>query len=204
MTGVRRSVRFTWVAAILLLLVSMWGAMAAGSALVVSSPVERPDAIISLASHEWERLPEAARVATANPSALVLLTLPEAVTEFNCHDCSHRGDRLRRLGVGPERVRVLDLMGPGTHGEAQAALEFARSAHLHRLVIVTTPYHTRRALAVFRKVFDGSGVALGVQPATASSSALPERWWARSYDRAYVAYEWAAIIYYAVRYGVWS
>jgi uncharacterized SAM-binding protein YcdF (DUF218 family) len=133
----------------------------------------------------------------------VLLTLPEQVTEFNCHDCSHRGDRLRWLGVAPERVRILDLTGPGTHGEAQAVLQFARTAHLRRLVIVTTPYHTRRALAVFRKVFASSGVAIGVQPATASSPARPERWWASPYDRSYVAYEWAAVIYYAARYDVW-
>src|SRR5512146_2396106 len=31
----------------------------AGTALVVSQPVDNPDAIVSLASHEWERLPEA-------------------------------------------------------------------------------------------------------------------------------------------------
>jgi uncharacterized SAM-binding protein YcdF (DUF218 family) len=176
----------------------------AGSALVVSAPVPRPDAIISLASHEWERLPATAAVAVANPSALVLLTLPEQVTDFNCHDCSRRGDRLRQLGVPSERVRILALTGPGTHGEAEAALEFVRAEQLRRLVVVTTPYHTRRALAVFRTVFEGSGVAIGILPASASSPAMPQRWWASPYDRAYVAYEWAAIIYYAAQYGVWS
>ena len=186
------------------LVAALFALRAAGSALVVTVPLGRADAVISLASHEWERLPAAARIAVENPSAIVLLTLPQQVTEFNCHDCSGRGDRLRRLGIAPERIRIVDLKGPGTHGEAEAALEFARTAHLRRLVIVTTPYHTRRALAVFRKVFDGSGIAIGIEPATASSPARPHRWWASGYDRAYVVYEWAAIVYYAARYGVWS
>ena len=170
--------------------------------LVVSRPVQSPDAILSLASHEWERLPATARLATTNSSARVLLTLPQPVTPYNCHDCSGRIGRLKRLGVPEERVRILPLTSPGTYGEALATVAFARQAGVRRLLIVTTPYHTRRSLAVFQSVFEGSGVEIGVEPATASSPATPERWWAAPYDRAYVAYEWAAVVYYGVRYGV--
>ena len=46
----------------------------AGSALVVSEPLASPDAIVSLASHEWERLPAAAALARQYPEALVVLT----------------------------------------------------------------------------------------------------------------------------------
>lgn len=181
-------------------------ASSAGKLLVVSRPLAHPDAIISLASHEWERLPVTARLASAHPSALVLLTLPQPVTPYNCHDCSGRVSLLQRLGVPSDRVRILPLASPGTHGEAIATLAFARQARTRRLLIVTTPYHTRRSLATFRSVFDGSGVEIGIEPATASSPARPERWWATPYDRAYVAYEWAAAIYYAVRHhvAVWS
>ena len=176
----------------------------AGTLLVVSRPLTHPDAVLSLSSHEWERLPAAARLASANPSSLVLLTLPEPITVFNCHDCNGRVGRLKRLGVVEQRVRILPLTSPGTLGEALAALAFAREARVQRLVIVTTPYHTRRALAAFESVFEGSGVAIGIEPASSSSAARPERWWASPYDRWYVAYEWAAIVYYAIRYSVAS
>ena len=89
-------------------------------------------------------------------------------------------------------MRILPLTAPGTHGEALAALTFARETHVRRLMIVTSPYHTKRSLATFRSVFDGSSIEIGIEPATASSPARPERWWATPYDRAYVAYEWAA------------
>jgi len=173
----------------------------AGTLLVSTLPLQHPDAIISLASHEWERLPEAAKLARANPAALVILTLPQPATMHNCHDCGGRLAQLQRLGVPPERVRILPLTSPGTYGEALAAAAFVRRTPIRRLLIVTTPYHTRRSLATFQSVFDGSSVEVGVEPATESSPARPARWWMTPYDRWYVAYEWAAALYYALRYG---
>jgi uncharacterized SAM-binding protein YcdF (DUF218 family) len=204
MRCVRVSLSFRLWTAGLVLLVLVLAASRAGRLLVVGRPLTRPDAVLSLASHEWERLPAAARLASANPSAALLLTLPQPVTPFNCHDCGGRVNRLRRLGISERRVRILPLTSSGTHGEALAALAFAHQAHLRRLLVVTTPYHTRRALATFRSVFEGSGVEIGIEPATMWSPAQPERWWANPYDRAYVAYEWAAIVYYALRYRVVS
>lgn len=175
----------------------------AGTLLIVSDSLPHPDAIISLASHEWERLPATARLATANASAVVLLTLPQPVTVDNCHDCAGRVRRLERLGVPSHRVRVLPLTAPGTYGEALAARDWTRQSHVRRLLIVTTPYHTRRSMATFESVFEGSGVEIGIEPAS-TSPAKPDRWWADPYDRWYVAYESAAIVYYAIKYRVAS
>jgi uncharacterized SAM-binding protein YcdF (DUF218 family) len=189
-----------------LLLAMGVGARYGGTLLVLVRPLEHPDAIISLASHEWERLPATAALARANPDALVVLTLPQPVSIFNCHDCQGRLGRLQRLGVAPDRVRIIPVTSPGTYGEALAMLAFTRRTPLRRLLIVTTSYHTRRSLAVFRSVFTGTEVEIGIEPATESSPAQPSRWWATPYDRAYVAYEWAAVVYYAFRYRIvpWS
>jgi uncharacterized SAM-binding protein YcdF (DUF218 family) len=124
------------------------------------------------------------------------------VNEFNCHDCSGRLGRLRRAGVESNRVRILRLTSPGTHGEALAVREYERRSPITRLMVVTSPYHTRRSLAVFRKVLAGTGTTVGVTPALRNSRAQPATWWRTPYDRWYVRYEWAAIPYYAVRYGV--
>ena len=193
------------VAAAIALVAVVAGAAAAphaGTALVVSEPLPSPDAIVSLASHEWERLPETAAQARRNPHAIVVLTLPQPVTQFNCHDCAHRTEALSRQGIEKSRVRIVPLTGPGTHGEAVATRAFVMAEHLRSLLVVTSPYHTRRSLATFRKVFEATGVTIGVAPATRTSEARPERWWAASYDRAYVRYEWAALLYYRVKYGV--
>jgi uncharacterized SAM-binding protein YcdF (DUF218 family) len=174
----------------------------AGPALVVSAPLDMPDAIVSLASHEWERLPLTASLAGRYPGATVVLTLPQPATAFNCHDCGGRVGRLARLGVGRERVQVVPLTAGGTHGEALALRGYAIDHQLRRLLLVTSPYHTRRSLATFETVFDGTGIRVGIEPASATSPARPTWWWAAGYDRAYVAYEWAATAYYRFKHGV--
>ena len=171
----------------------------AGTALVVSSPLSSPDAIVSLASHEWERLPATAELSRRYPKAQVVLTLPQPVTQFNCHDCVHRAERLMNAGVEVGRIRVVPLTLGGTYGEAMAVRGLVTEHHLKSVLVVTSPYHTRRSLATFRKALDDVGAAVGVAPASKTSPARPELWWARSYDRAYVAYEWAARLYYWLR-----
>lgn len=170
--------------------------------LVVSRPLAEPDAIVSLASHEWERLPETARLGGRYPAARILLTLPAPVSEFNCHDCGGRADRLQRMGVERSRIDILPLIDSGTYGEARACLAFATQMRIHRLLIVTSPYHTRRALAIFRKVFADTAVEVGIQPASVTSQADPNRWWRTPYDRWYVRYEWLAVVFYTFRYGI--
>ena len=147
---------------------------------------------MSLASHEWERLPAAAAAARRFPSAAVLLTQPAKVSVYNCHDCGHRVDRLTADGVAASRVRILPLSLGGTRGEAEACREEVLGPGSNGSSSITSPYHTRRALAVFRRAFADTGVEVGVEPASRFSQARPWLWWSGLYDIWYVTYEWAA------------
>jgi uncharacterized SAM-binding protein YcdF (DUF218 family) len=194
-----------WFARLLVMsavLIVVLGVRYAGTWLIVSRPLQDANLIVSLASHEWERLPLVARLAQAMPDAHVLLTEPQPSTPFNCHDCANRVNRLRHLGVDEARVLTLPIAGHGTYGEALTVLAFARENGVRRVLVATSPYHTRRSLAAFRKVFDTTGIEIGIEPATSISGAQPSTWWWHGYDRAYVPYEWAAIVYYGFRYGV--
>jgi uncharacterized SAM-binding protein YcdF (DUF218 family) len=174
----------------------------AGDTLVVSREFERPDAIVVLASHEWERLPVAAQLARQYPAARLLLTLPEDVTEHNCHECAERVSWLNDAGVSRDRVTVLPHLVSNTYDEARAARAFAAEHDIGRLAIVTSPYHGRRALATFRHLFRSTNLPTELGLVTAVSGIEPSRWWLRRYDREYVAYEWTGIVYYAIRFGV--
>jgi uncharacterized SAM-binding protein YcdF (DUF218 family) len=174
----------------------------AGTLLVVTHEVSEPQAIVVLGSHEWERLPAAARLAARNPDAAVLLTDPTHPNVHNCFRCSERTAWLESLGVSAARVAVLPRKVTNTYDEATAVHDYVMQHHDARVMIVTSPYHTARALATFAKVFAGSDVAIGVIPSSDESPARPGRWWANGYDRAYVGYEWAARVWYALRHGV--
>jgi len=194
--------RFAVMAALVGIVLAGFVVRYAGATLVVTRHVDEPDAIVVLASHEWERLPVAAELARRYPAAHVLLTQPVHVTEHNCHECGERVGWLNAAGVARDRVTVLSQRVTNTYDEARAATAFVHQHAIDRVVIVTSPYHGRRAVATFDHVFKSAGVPAGIGLATSLSSADPARWWRRRYDRDYVAYEWAGIVYYAIRFGV--
>ncbi len=197
--GFRRlSTRGFVIAAVVLVVAALFG-RDAGTALVVEKTVDNPDAIVSLASHDWERLPAAAEMAQRFPSSVVVLTEPVQVTPFNCYDCPRRADWLSRHGVSPDRIHILTDKVWNTYSEADAMLRYARHEKLDGpILVVTSRYHTRRALATFLHAFNGTGIDIGILPATESASA----WWKNGRDRRYVAYEWSALLYYSIRFGV--
>jgi len=197
--------RFRWLiggALIVIGLVVVVMAHRAGTALIRSENMLDPDVIVMLASHEWERLPVAARLARRYETARLLLTQPPIVTRANCQDCGRRVERLAKLGVSERRIVILPLVEGDTYGEAMAARRFMREQGLKRIVVVTSPYHTRRALATFRRVLGPDGVSVGITPAFPESPAAPMRWWLHSYDRWYVTYEWLALVSYRFQHSV--
>ena len=203
--GRRRARGWIGLASVIGLAVAVLFLSRAGRALVIDRPLPTPPAaILVLASHEWERIPAADAIARRHPSSRVLLTEPVRPTQVNCHLCATRPDWLRAIGVDRARVTVLPRRVVNTYDEAVAAREYVVRERLGSLLVVTSPYHTRRALAVFETVWADMPVPVGVHPAVATSPAAPATWWAASYDRAYVPYEWAALVWYAVRHGVTS
>jgi uncharacterized SAM-binding protein YcdF (DUF218 family) len=197
----RRGRRLLLIASAVLVVLSLWPLAHAGSALIVTRELASPDAILMLASHEWERLPAAAALARKYPDAVVLLTVPTVISLHNCHLCRERVAWLEAEGVNPARVRVLPRRVRNTYEEAQAARSFALSAGLVRILVVTSPYHSRRAWATFSHVFQGTPVSLGVNPA-AGGRRRGSTWWISPYDRHYIRYEWAAILKYRAVHGI--
>ncbi len=124
------------------------------------------------------------------------------MTEHNCYECSKRLSWLSEAGIALHRITVLPQPVTNTFDEVKAARAFLNRQRIDRLVIVTSPYHGRRALATFRHLFRSVDVRTHIGLVTPLSSVNPERWWLRRYDRHYVAYEWAAIVYYLIRFGI--
>ena len=63
-----------------------------------------------------------------------------------------------------------------TRTEARAIARWACGRGVHRLVVVTSPSHTRRARMILARAL-GPGVALAVRPAPAAVFPA-DRWWA--------------------------
>lgn len=187
---------------LLLVVGGMTLALRAGTWLATSAPIDQPDAIVVLASHEWERLPAAARLASRYPRARVLLTQPGTVNDTTCFRCGDRPWQLVDRGVRADRITILPIPSGNTYQEAQSALDFSQATGVRRILVVTSPYHARRALATFRSVFRGHDIRVGLQTSLEESGARPDAWWTHADDRRYVAYEIAASLAYWFRYRI--
>jgi len=167
--------------------------------LIRELPLAAPEAILSLGSHERERFAETALQARQWPNAVVLLTTPTVVGQYNCDACPHRIVWLATLGVPARRVRMLSPRTVNTNDELVAAAKWMRARGLTRLLIVTSPYHTRRVQVLAGGDLRGLHVGVIACPV---AGGLPTLWWTRHYDRFYVRYELAALIAAWWRYGV--
>jgi uncharacterized SAM-binding protein YcdF (DUF218 family) len=112
-------------------------------------------------------------------------------------------EELRSAGVPAEKIVVLPLPqeASGTYDESLTLRDYATAHGLHSLLVVTSAYHSRRALWTLRRVFQGSGVTVGLDPAAAGeASPAPVAWWLDRRGWQTVATEYPKLVYYWLRY----
>ena len=100
---------------------------------------------------------------------------------------------LRAMGVPAAGIRRLGKGSLSTFQEAREARKLF-TAPGTRLVLVTSPFHVRRARMVFEEVFAGSGV--GVAVVSAPQEPFPVAWWTSQDAAREVLLEWAKIAFY--------
>ena len=110
-------------------------------------------------------------------------------------------DMLLGSGVPAEHVVMLPGRVHSTYDEALAVQTYARAQRLHSLLIVTSPYHARRALWVFNRVLAADGVSVGVDPVPpGDQSPPPGMWWLSRSGWQSVAAEYPKFLYYLIAY----
>jgi len=156
--------------------------------LVVSVPMEKADALIVLGGEPLARPTEAARLYKAGVAPRVFVT--------------GRGDAVtnRRIllegGVPADRIFV-ESRAITTQSNASLLKPMLEAANVRSALIVTSPFHTRRALATFRKVIPN--ISFGVTDASIG-------WWSRPGGRGdvnrFAAIEFLKTAEYWLLYGV--
>jgi uncharacterized SAM-binding protein YcdF (DUF218 family) len=176
--------------------------LAAGAAFVESSgftpfwrrwlevvvPMSHADALIVLGGEAEGRPLEAARLFHRGVAPRVFVT--------GTGDAGRNRQVLLAEGV-PSDAIVVEDKARTTHENAIFLLPLLTSRGLHSALIVTSPFHTRRALATFRSL--GPGIDFGTVPAT-----LP--WWKEPGGRRemnrYAVIEGLKILEYLLLYGI--
>jgi uncharacterized SAM-binding protein YcdF (DUF218 family) len=203
--------RFRKILTALVLLLVVWGILAwvAERALIVKAEIGSADALVVLSgsSSYLERTHKAAELFKQGRAPLVLLTNDNtrggwsSTLQTNPYFVDRATDELIKQGVPEERIRIVQGLAESTHSESVIVKEYAAAQGLKSILIITSGYHSRRALRTFRTTFEGTGVAIGLEPVTTGSQTPSTFWWLSPSGWRVVAGEYMKLIYYWFVYG---
>jgi uncharacterized SAM-binding protein YcdF (DUF218 family) len=110
-------------------------------------------------------------------------------------------EELRNAGVPAERIEALPQTVVSTREEAIALRDYATANGFKSLIVVTSAYHSRRALWILQRLFESSGIVIGVEPIPpGEQTAHFATWWLYPSGWRDVAGEYAKLAYYHARY----
>ena len=187
-------------------------AWVAARALVVREELPQADCIVVLsgASEYVERTRHAAELLQRGVAPKIVLTNDNlrggwnSAAQRNPFFVEREAEELRRAGVPAERIEALPEPVASTYDEAVRLRAYASEHGLGSVLVVTSAYHSRRALWTMRRVFRASGVRVGVSPSAAGGAAEPTPtafvWWLSARGWRSVAPEYPKLVYYWLHY----
>ena len=181
----------------------------AASLLIVRTPLTTADAIVVLsgAAAYDERARYASSLYRSGVSRRIILTNDDVRGSWsqsqqrNPYFYERAHDLLIREGVPANDITVLKQPVFSTRDEALLLHDYVNAQSLHSIVIVTSAYHSRRALRTFLNAFEGQSVVIGVNPVpTGQQTPPPGLWWLYWRGWQSVPPEYPKLIYYRIRY----
>ena len=156
--------------------------------LIVEKPLERADALLVLggSSTYVERTRKAAEIYRSGVAPKIFLTDDgerggwSRAEKRNLAFVELARDSLISGGVPANNIEIIKPQVSGTIDEARALLNRSQTDNLHGVLLITSAYHTRRALRTFEKQFADRGVKteLGIAAApTGEQTPPPNYWW---------------------------
>jgi uncharacterized SAM-binding protein YcdF (DUF218 family) len=191
------------VVAVLALLPTLaWGA---ARLLIIRTPAAHADAIVILSGSATfhERAQHAAQLYKEGRATKIILTNDNLQSGWSQKEqrnpfyYERARQELIHLGVPEQNIEV--LMDPilGTYDEACVIRLYCETHNIHSVVVVTSGYHSRRALFTFRKVFGGSETEIGMDPVAAGiDTPSPATWWLKSFGWQMVPEEYGKLLCY--------
>jgi len=189
----------------------LWPLMAwlGAQLLIVKSELTSADAIVVLSGSSTyiERVDWAARLYREGRAPLILLTNDNAITGWSnaeqrnpyFHELATR--ELQQRGVPAAKIQLIPEVASGTYEESLGIRAYASAHKIKRLQVVTSEYHSRRALWTLRRAFKGSEIEVGIDgPPPGWQTPPAASWWLHRQGWRVVAGEYPKMLYYLTLY----
>lgn len=161
------------VLAILILLVALL-LSTSGWFLVVNNP-QHADVIVALAGETDRRPSRALELLRAGYAAKLLLDVPAAAKIYDQQTIAIAQTYVNGLAER-QAIAICPIFGLSTKTEAQDVARCLDKIPARRILLVTSDYHTRRALSIFRHELRGSDISVAAAP---DPSQFGNAWWTR-------------------------
>ncbi|MBN1260760.1 MAG: YdcF family protein [Anaerolineae bacterium] len=147
-----------------------------GEFLVVADPVQTADAIVPLAGGDTRSVYAARLFQQGCAATYVATNMPLHAPGIR----QSYGELVRQeaiwQGVPEEAIVVIPEEVETTYEEAQAVRALSAERGWRTVLVVTDPYHTRRARIIFHDVFADAGITLLMAPVEGHAY-RPRTWW---------------------------
>ena len=204
-----RTKKILLVASVFFILLIVWSALAwiLANNLVIEKPLLKADAILVLggAASYLERTDEAAAIFKEGTAPKIFLTNDGVQGGWNQKEqrnpyfVERAHDELIQQGVPADAIEILPGLVNGTNDEAKLLVEVSAQKKLKSVLLVTSAYHTRRALWTFERVLSrhNSAVIVGIKSSPNGQLMLsPFNWWLSRQGWQTVGEEYVKLAYY--------
>jgi uncharacterized SAM-binding protein YcdF (DUF218 family) len=164
--------------------------------LVVQDKLEPADAIIVLGG-DWsgERVEQGVALYKQGFARYIIMTGGKVYRTLT--NAQLMREHAREKGV-PGRAIILEDKTMSTKEDARFSLPILNKHNIKSIILVTSPYHTRRAGMVFKRNLEPRGIKVMVCPAR-EGSYNPQRWWTRHEDTELVVKECVSLVLYWIK-----
>jgi len=187
----------------------LWlGAWIVAKLLIVSVPLNHADAIVVLSGSSTyvERTHLAAQLYNSHRAERVILTNDNlqggwlSSQQRNPYFYERARWELERLGVPEANIDVVTTAVAGTEDEALVVRDFVARKKIQSILLVTSAYHSRRALWTFHQALSTSNVTVGLEPAPPGwQTPKPQVWFLSLRGWQLVPTEYLKIMYHRLR-----
>lgn len=176
--------------------------------LIVSAPLQHAEVIVVLSGSSTfvERTNVAAQLYLAGTAEEIWLTNDNrqggwlSSEQRNPFFYERARWELERLGVPRSKIKVIESPVNSTQEEALVVRQEVQSKNIRSILLVTSAYHSRRALGIFRSALAGQADVGMVSPAPGWQTPEPARWWLSPGGWRTVPNEYLKMVYYWLRF----
>jgi uncharacterized SAM-binding protein YcdF (DUF218 family) len=180
-----------FVTGVVLMLIAGLGALILiGHALAVSDPLVSSDVIVAISGDTGPRT-ETAIALWKQGLAPLLIFSGASLDPDSVSSAEIMKREAVRQGV-PEQAIVLEPLSASTEENAQLTAQLMKDRGLRTAILVTSPYHQRRASVLFERAFAPLGLAFRNHPAD-DPTWDPDRWFLHESSRTLTLVELAKL-----------